>query len=38
MAHAGARILVVESDAILLMDLAENLREAGYDFVEAGVV
>ena len=36
MAHAGARILVAESDAILLMDLAASLREAGYNVFEAG--
>ena len=36
MKNGGARILVAERDAILLMDLAEALRAEGFDVLEAG--
>ena len=36
MAHSGVRILISEGDGVLLMALAENLRAAGFDVVEAG--
>ena len=35
MAHSGVRILVSESDVLLLVTLAEDLRAAGFDVLEA---
>jgi CheY-like chemotaxis protein len=36
MGHSGVRILLSESDPVLLMALADDLRAAGFDVVEAG--
>ena len=36
MGHSGVRILISEGDALLLMSLADDLRDAGFDVVEAG--